>query len=785
MFFPYPLETGETLIKWSIKHLAPTSDEAMFLAFLSLYGSKGVLLSNLISFARLRTNIRSSKSHWLLNGEVGPILRPFGASRLPNQGSFLDAFVRETSDVHNLRGLEDRLVALGLIEVKDSVTFLGLDQNYWHPGNRLWCIIENRLNSHLMVTAWHGTVGQNIIMELLYVFTKMPSKDVSLLAERYREGFYSHSRNFILETLRFWQTSLKDARESIVALILQLLTHRSQHGDEELFQVAKACPSSVNGFDWTIMVLWAELKRVTYSERLRFESALNNRIIRLLSWKGKRQNRTNGLTGYLLVEWLKAAEPLQDSKLNSQIFSYAMDWVERAWYSGSSIEHAALCCVLANFRILDKSVLVPPNYHCLYGYYLSRASHLEQAQEFLSSGIKLSSPPWDYLFELVSVLVRLGRRQEAEAWLAIIKEQRKSEQSFLGLSRLIQDREHLYKYEETKLQIYLYEVDLLMAAGELDRASSRLENIISIRYPMDETRDRGEDGEDDYLRSLLLAFQMRLLEVRPLEDSPERALKVATELMTEVRNQSSLEVETVQWIMQQLLTLSNRLVWAGNVTAASSLLELSLKVLRCHACSDSIKDLLQYTEERMNTVSNLLISDRVEEYPTTVGLENKAVTKQALHTPDRPSSEIVSLPKKATSESDNIIAIVPHNNPPAAVSNSRNDPWRPMNETSSGLRIETKLNTQDLLNRQDSTEELKASDPTVNGPTEKAPLAKLTAPPKTSRRGPNTKKLVQRRLRNSVAAMLRRAPRAPTTELANPVLEHSAPVRRFSELRTA
>ena len=30
-----------------------------------------------------------------------------------------------------------------------------------------------------------------------------------------------------------------------------------------------------------------------------------------------------------------------------------MDWVEGAWSSGSSIERAALCCVLANFQMIS------------------------------------------------------------------------------------------------------------------------------------------------------------------------------------------------------------------------------------------------------------------------------------------------------------------------------------------------------------------------------------------------------------------------------------------------
>ena len=87
-FFPYPLMNGETLMEWGLKHLSPHQDEAKFLAFLSLYGPNGVTLRDLITFARLRASAIPSKNHWLLSGEVGPILRPVGDASLPTHCSF-------------------------------------------------------------------------------------------------------------------------------------------------------------------------------------------------------------------------------------------------------------------------------------------------------------------------------------------------------------------------------------------------------------------------------------------------------------------------------------------------------------------------------------------------------------------------------------------------------------------------------------------------------------------------------------------------------------------------
>lgn len=65
---------------------------------------------------------------------------------------------------------------------------------------------------------------------------------------------------------------------------------------------------------------------------------------------------------------------------------------------------------------------------------------------------------------------------------------------------------------------------------------------------------------------------MRHLEVRIWEWSLQKALKIAKALVMKVRG-AFLAPVLVQWITQQSLALSNRLVWAGKVTAASLLLQ--------------------------------------------------------------------------------------------------------------------------------------------------------------------------------------------------------------------
>lgn len=151
--------------------------------------------------------------------------------------------------------------------------------------------------------------------------------------------------------------------------------------------LAKAWPSSANGSDRAIMLLLGRIKRSHFQCGFEMDAALKNCIATLLYWKVRRRCRANGLIGRLFSEWTKAAEVSQDKSLTGQIVKFAMDWVETACSSGSLIERAALCCVLANFRIVDRTVLDSPNCHLLSGHYLSQAGHFEQARRFLTSGI--------------------------------------------------------------------------------------------------------------------------------------------------------------------------------------------------------------------------------------------------------------------------------------------------------------------------------------------------------------------------------------------------------------
>lgn len=118
-FFPSPSKTGQTISEWSSEYLATTRDEANFLAFPSLYGPNGVPLRELIMLATLRASFELSGNHWL-SGEIGPIFRAVGDASLPTDCSFLNAFVRETSDSFGIDALQERLVSMRLLVVEPA-----------------------------------------------------------------------------------------------------------------------------------------------------------------------------------------------------------------------------------------------------------------------------------------------------------------------------------------------------------------------------------------------------------------------------------------------------------------------------------------------------------------------------------------------------------------------------------------------------------------------------------------------------------------------------------------
>lgn len=157
--------------------------------FLSAYASKGVSLRDLIMLGTLRQSGGTSKNHWLENGEIGslPEVTYTYEESLENSW-FLNCFMDVVSSSSKIEYLQTILKDLGLIYV-DYLKGTSSDTacQYWYIDERIWTI--RTLESHWPL----GLSGENIVRVLLDVFMRMPGKDVSPIAQRQREVYYSHA----------------------------------------------------------------------------------------------------------------------------------------------------------------------------------------------------------------------------------------------------------------------------------------------------------------------------------------------------------------------------------------------------------------------------------------------------------------------------------------------------------------------------------------------------------------------------------------------------------------
>ena len=324
--------------------------------------------------------------------------------------------------------------------------------------------------------------------------------------------YYPHAHLFAMNMIRSQKTLLTLANGTeftgrIIILISKLLTHRYQKGDSVRLAYAKNSMSHHSGLHtgWDLMLLWAEIKEIACIGLSEAKEAELRGLFRANVTSQKSPDgqspRANGFIGYILAELIMTAQqrpqPLRladgNTRINqdwidkalfpgSSLDAFAKAWIERAWFSRSSLETASLCCVLANLSVYEYSTLVPNNWHMLYGYYLSRAGILEDAAHFLTSGLQynLASPTplqlFHYLFELISVYLRLDQWEDAGKLLARIeKDVLSGNEGMKTFDFWARSRE----YGEIRTPLDLYQADYLMATSKLDETENRLADAVS------------------------------------------------------------------------------------------------------------------------------------------------------------------------------------------------------------------------------------------------------------------------------------------------------------------
>lgn len=109
----------------------------------SSYRSNGVPLRKLLTFATSRASGKSFENHWLLSGEISPILRSVGDVSLPTYRSSMDTFIREFPNKHGIESLQKRLLSLRLVFVEYLTGHSSPANDDWRTVERFWRVAEN------------------------------------------------------------------------------------------------------------------------------------------------------------------------------------------------------------------------------------------------------------------------------------------------------------------------------------------------------------------------------------------------------------------------------------------------------------------------------------------------------------------------------------------------------------------------------------------------------------------------------------------------------------------
>ena len=352
-----------------------------------------------------------------------------------------------------------------------------------------------------------------------------------------------------------------------------------------------------------MILLVAELKAtiLTNYENLSQIKDKVFQVVEVSATRGDSSPRAKGLSGWLLVELLDAAEAQDCVELIDAVVQNGKQWMRRLLGSElSSLEQTMLCRAFARFGSSDHPEPQPRRYHLLFGYQLSRAGYMEKAEELLLSGLEfyasspISTRLWSYRFELVSLMLRAGRWSEAEAWLASARK------SAMTRSEIMHETDFWKRSGEcgeTFILLGLYQADCDMAMGKLRAAEGHLRDTI----------ERTLFVRDSYIRALRLALRTRLLNVQIWQEIWERATVTAQDLIEDtIASEHCLYITPSSGsVVVIVLTLINKLLWINDVLGADRLLK---SVKRFEALDYPVlpSNIKLYLERRRAAVSHLL-----------------------------------------------------------------------------------------------------------------------------------------------------------------------------------
>ena len=535
---------------------------SIIFCLLCLFGAKGVPLRELVELIHARYALSRAKEPCFGYPPCSRITEsPFRDDVTP---SSISAFLQAVAEPENLHRLEQDLMASGIIRIVPdrNVKDQGQKQGSWTVDCRIW-------KSQDVAEDIDDDRRYSTLQSLFDVFDGMPDKTSHPLAERYREVYYNHGHVFLtrigsLDRVRTPDWNLFEQLH--LSLLLKTLTHRHQDNDMALLYTAfdLSSESAVYSYEWVLLRL-AKLKGFAHSQKYRClrstEKSMSSVILADMQNLLKNRSTTadaRDAAGYVLVELIDIAEISQSSELLRASVETSEAWCQQALEWAVLPEHSALSCVLVKLKCWNQLKLIPEEGHLSCGYYLSRAGVLDQAEQFLRSGLghsrtqtipnrsKLRRAYWRYNHELLTVIMRSGRWSEAQGHLIAMFRQDCRPVNALDPPIVMGD------YGEYALTTACLLADCYVAKGSFNEAElllrGHLYSIIGMR--------------DDYIRTTRLTIESRLLNIQLQLPLPGDILHTALLLSREISDPGTfaLDPDIIEWTVQELFVCVNRLI---------------------------------------------------------------------------------------------------------------------------------------------------------------------------------------------------------------------------------
>ena len=264
------------------------------------------------------------------------------------------------------------------------------------------------------------------------------------------------------------------------------------------------------------------------------------------------------MIGYALVELMTATEVLQQRDTFERAARVTEIWRDKTMTSRSSIEKAALCCVLVRLRAFDELYRLPEKCYLSCGYYLARAGHLTLAEIFISMGLQYYErwlpqvPMWRYHLELCSVKMRLGQWEETTLWLSSKLKSFDTIKNDVRGGTFMKNKSG--EFGEYRLNLASLLADCYIATN---RFSDALRTISEALQPVASMRD-------SFIRSMSVALSVRSMSLQLQIKDMHAASTTALNLCHDLQDPVSLAAgpETLSWTFQEILACVDELMHA-------------------------------------------------------------------------------------------------------------------------------------------------------------------------------------------------------------------------------